>query len=154
MVCVSEASAPHHADARVARLVALYESLVPADLPALRGLYADDASFKDPFNAVQGVAAIARIFDHMFRTLDGPRFQVLNTVAEGDHVFLTWDFHFRRRGQGAAPMCIHGASHLRFNARGQVVMHRDYWDAAEELYQKLPLLGVLMRWLKRRRGSA
>ena len=27
-------------------------------------------------------------------------------------------------------------------------MHRDYWDAAEELYEKLPLLGALMRWLK------
>ena len=29
-------------------------------------------------------------------------------------------------------------------------VHRDYWDAAEELYEKLPLLGALMRWLKRR----
>jgi steroid Delta-isomerase len=28
-------------------------------------------------------------------------------------------------------------------------MHRDYWDAAEELYEKLPILGGLMRWLKR-----
>jgi hypothetical protein len=25
----------------------------------------------------------------------------------------------------------------------------DYWDAAEELYEKLPVLGGLMRWLKR-----
>ena len=145
---------PRHADARVGRLVALYEGLKPADLPALRGVYADDAHFKDPFNAVQGVAAIARIFGHMFRTLDGPRFQVLTAVAEGDSVFLTWDFHFRRRGQRGAAMCIHGASHVRFNAQGQVAMHRDYWDAAEELYEKLPLLGVLMRWLKRRLGSA
>jgi hypothetical protein len=29
-------------------------------------------------------------------------------------------------------------------------MHRDYWDAAEELYEKLPVLGGLMRWLKTR----
>ena len=150
---MSEPLAPRHPDARVAQLVGLYESLAPANLPALRGVYADDASFKDPFNAVQGVAAIARIFGHMFRTLDNPRFQVLQIVADADHVFLTWDFHFRRRGQHGVPMCIHGASHVRFNARGQVAMHRDYWDAAEELYQKLPLLGALMRWLKRRLGS-
>jgi steroid delta-isomerase len=31
-------------------------------------------------------------------------------------------------------------------------MHRDYWDAAEELYEKLPA-GRLMRWLKRRANS-
>jgi hypothetical protein len=29
-------------------------------------------------------------------------------------------------------------------------MHRDYWDAAEELYEKLPVLGSVMRWLKAR----
>ncbi len=150
---MSEPAAARHADARVVRLVALYESLAPADLPGLRGVYADDARFKDPFNQVQGVAAIARIFGHMFRTLDSPRFVVADIVAEGDQVFLTWDFHFRTRGAGAATLCIHGASHLRFDARGQVALHRDYWDAAEELYEKLPLLGVLMRWLKRRAGG-
>jgi steroid delta-isomerase len=32
-------------------------------------------------------------------------------------------------------------------------MHRDYWDAAEELYEKLPLVGALMRWLKRPHAS-
>jgi steroid delta-isomerase len=45
---------------------------------------------------------------------------------------------------------VRGATHLRFNGRGKVVYHRDYWDAAEELYAKLPLLGALMRWLRRR----
>ncbi len=134
----------------MARLVALYETLTPADLPGLRGVYAEDARFKDPFNQVQGVAAIARIFSHMFAKLDGPRFVVISIVADHDDVVLTWDFSFRTRGAGAAALCIHGASHVRFNARGQVARHRDYWDAAEELYEKLPLLGALMRWLKRR----
>jgi hypothetical protein len=31
-----------------------------------------------------------------------------------------------------------------------VVWHRDYWDAAGELYAKLPLVGPLMRFLARR----
>jgi len=36
------------------------------------------------------------------------------------------------------------------DGRGKVVAHRDYWDAAEELYAKLPLLGPLVRLLGRR----
>jgi ketosteroid isomerase-like protein len=146
-------SEPRHADARVARVVDLYETLVPADLPALRGVYAPDARFKDPFNAVQGLPAIARIFGHMFRTLDDPRFRVHDRVVDGDLLFLTWDFDFRTRGAGARAMTVHGASRLRFDGQGQVVNHRDYWDAAEELYEKLPLVGALMRWLKRRAGG-
>jgi limonene-1,2-epoxide hydrolase len=144
---------PRHADPRVARVVDLYETLAPTDLPGLRGLYAPDARFKDPFNQVQGVAAIAAVFDHMFRTLDGPRFRVLDIALDGDQLFLTWDFDFRTRGAGPRSMTIHGATRLRLDAQGRVVDHRDYWDAAEELYEKLPLIGMLMRWLKRRAGS-
>jgi hypothetical protein len=46
--------------------------------------------------------------------------------------------------------CIRGASHVRFASDGRVAYHRDYWDAAEELYEKLPVVGSLMRWLKTR----
>jgi hypothetical protein len=53
--------------------------------------------------------------------------------------------------------CIHGGSHLVFalNPQGEwrVQSHRDYWDAAEELYEKLPWVGGLMRWLKNRVNS-
>jgi ketosteroid isomerase-like protein len=137
----------------VAAVVALFERLAPGDLPQLGLVYDDQARFKDPFNTVQGLAAIRRIFSHMFETLDGPRFAIVSCVADADDAFLTWDFHFRRRGAGNRPMTIHGASHLRFGADGRVTLHRDYWDAAEELYEKLPLLGTLMRWLKRRAAA-
>jgi len=36
---------------------------------------------------------------------------------------------------------------------GRVNSHRDYWDAAEELYEKLPLMGLLMRFLRRTMSS-
>ena len=131
-------------------MVSLYEGLAPADLLQLGWVYSEQASFKDPFNRVQGLTAITAIFSHMFATLDAPRFAVVDAVAAGDDAFLTWDFSFRSRGAGARTLCIHGASHLRFGPDGRVLMHRDYWDAAEEVYEKLPVIGALMRWLKRR----
>jgi hypothetical protein len=45
---------------------------------------------------------------------------------------------------------IHGATHLRFAPDGRIAYHRDYWDAANELYAKLPLIGPVMRWLRRK----
>ena len=147
---------PRNADARVDRVVQLYEHLAPEDLSVtgrLAGVYHPQARFKDPFNEVQGLAPISAIFDHMFKSLRAPRFRVISIVAAGDEAFLTWDFSFQRPGKAAASMTIHGASHLRFGTDGRVVSHRDYWDAAEELYEKLPLIGALMRWLKRRVGN-
>ena len=141
---------PRHADARVARIVQLFESLAPSDLVRLVRFYAQDASFKDPFNDVRGVDAVRRVFEHMFDTLAEPRFVVHDIVVQDDQCFLTWDFEFRLRRRRAAPMRIRGSSQLRLAADGRIAHHRDYWDAAEELYEKLPLLGALMRWLKRR----
>ena len=144
---------PGHGDARVARVVAMFESITPADLQRLPDFYAADARFKDPFNDVQGVAAIQRVFAHMFVALDEPRFLVRDIVAEGDQCFLTWDFRFRMKRLTREPHLIHGGSHLRFDTQGRIALHRDYWDAAEELYEKLPALGVLMRWLRRRAAA-
>lgn len=131
------------------RIVAFFEGLQAADMQRLAHVYARDAHFKDPFNEVQGLPAIEAIFSHMFSSLDEPRFIVHERMAQGGQVFLNWDFCFRFKGD-ARVQTIHGASLLQVDADGLVTAHRDYWDAAEELYEKLPLLGALMRWLKRR----
>lgn len=142
-----------HPDARVARLVAMFESITPADVSRLAEFYAPDARFKDPFNEVQGVPAIERIFAHMFVALDAPRFVVRDIVVDGDQCFLSWDFLFRFKRFSRDEQVVRGGSHLRFDAQGRVLLHRDYWDAAEELYEKLPVVGSLMRWLKQRANS-
>lgn len=134
------------------RLVRFYETLEPGTVSQVRLVYAPDAFFKDPFNEVRGHEAIVRIFEHMFMQVAEPRFVVTQCMAQGGQGFLTWDFHFRMR---SAPglQTIRGATHVQFGADGSVAMHRDYWDAAEELYEKIPLLGGFMRLLKRRAGS-
>ena len=133
----------------VARLVQCFEQLAPASLPQLAALYAPDARFKDPFNEVQGPAAISTVFEHMFRTLDAPRFVVTTQIVQGPQAMLTWDFRFNFKGE-LRTRTVRGATHLHFDDQGRVRLHRDYWDAAEELYEQLPVLGALMRWVKRR----
>jgi SnoaL-like domain len=136
------------------RLVAFFEHLSPQDLPHLHTLYAPEARFKDPFNDIEGTAAIEKVFQHMFKTLDTPHFVVTHQVMQDTQCFLVWEFRFRfRRFNTAAWQTIHGSTHLVFDANARVVLHRDYWDAAEELYEKLPLIGGLMRWLRSRVNS-
>ncbi len=136
------------------RLVDYFEGITLARVHELRELYAADASFKDPFNEVVGIAAIEQIFAHMFVALHEPRFVVTEVIQQGDSCVLTWDFVFRfKRFDTVTVQTVRGASHLWFDGAGKVTMHRDYWDAAEELYEKLPVLGALMQWLKRRVNS-
>ena len=131
-------------------LIRWFENLSPETLDELPRFYAADAEFKDPFNEVRGVESIKHIFRHMFSQVAEPRFAVGSRFHGDDGVMLLWDFHFRTRAPlPPKAMTARGATHLRFNAEGKVVLHRDYWDAAEELYAKLPLVGLLMRGLQR-----
>ena len=136
------------------RLCVWFETLSPASLGRLAEFYTPDARFKDPFNEVQGIPAITRIFDHMFESLHAPRFVITDRVLDGAQCFLVWEFRFRfKRFDTTTEQVVRGGSHLRLAGDGRVSDHRDYWDAAEELYEKLPVLGRLMRWLRKRANS-
>ncbi len=138
----------------VEKIAVFFETLTPQGIERFSQFYTEDAYFKDPFNEVRGIPAIQRIFQHMYQTLDEPRFVVTARVVEGEQVFLSWDFHFRFRNFKTGQLqTIRGATHLRLAQDGRIRSHRDYWDAAEELYEKLPMVGGLMRWLKRRANS-
>jgi steroid delta-isomerase len=134
----------------LARIVAFFESIAPADVARIGEFYAADAYFRDPFNEVRGVAAIARVYAHMFTQLDECRFVITETIAEGESALLIWDFTFRsRRWRPREVQAIHGATHLKLTGDGKIAYHRDYWDAAGELYAKLPLIGPVLRFLRK-----
>jgi hypothetical protein len=131
------------------RLIEFYQTLSIDSVQQLPEIYAVHARFKDPFNDVVGIEPIRHIFVHMFAQVHDPRFVVKTRILQGNDAFISWEFLFCMKRFSKEPQCIPGATHLRFDAAGLVVEHRDYWDAAEELYEKLPLIGSLMRLLKR-----
>lgn len=132
------------------KLIAWYTQLSQETLPQITEIYCADARFKDPFNEVQGTAAIERIFRHMFEVMQAPRFVVNECIAQGSVAYLRWDFHFILRQRA---YCIRGASRIELAADGRVQNHRDYWDTGEELFQKLPYVGGFFRQLGKRFGT-
>ena len=139
--------------APLARLIDYWQTLTPSTVNAITAIYATDAYFRDPFNEVTGSEKIRHLFADMFVRLNEPVFNITETIEEPHGALLIWDFTFRIKGlKPQVTRRIHGSSHIRFAADGRVQYHRDYWDAAGELYEQLPLLGVLMRFLKKRAG--
>lgn len=133
------------------RLVTWFETLSPQSVARTGEFYAPEAHFRDPFNDVHGVERIARIYAHMFEQVSEPRFAVierhLKENSGGGSALLLWEFSFRSR-PGAAVTSVRGTTHLRFDAQGRVSAHHDYWDPAGALYEQVPLLGTLLRWVR------
>ena len=130
-------------------VIRFYEEFSPQSIERMPEIYSDDAFFKDPFNEVRGPAAIQRIFSHMYKQVEDPRFVVKEKVGDDRNAVLVWELHFvvqffrTKRSQ-----VIRGVSHFKFNEAGLINFHRDYWDANEELFVKIPGIGFLMRGLR------
>jgi len=130
-------------------LINWYSTLTPETIPGISKLYHEDAKFRDPFNDVRGHQAIAAVFEHMFETTEDPGFLIVSTQKEGNIAWVSWIFNFRLRGKA---LSIEGVTRLDFGPDGRVVIHRDYWDSMD-LFIYFPLLGTLLRYLKRRTSS-
>jgi ketosteroid isomerase-like protein len=101
------------------KLIRFFENIDAGNTKQLAQVYTEDVFFKDPFNEVRGLPEVVRIFSHMFKQVDSPRFVVTSHVLQGDQAFLTWDFLFRMKRFSSAEQCIRGATHLRFGPDGK-----------------------------------
>lgn len=130
-----------------------FAALTPHDLEGLRGLVAPEVRFRDPFNDVRGVERFLAVFARALEDMEDLTFATSRIAVDGDTAFLRWTMRGRPRTRWlAAPLVVEGVSEVRFDAGGRVIEHVDHWDAAGQLYERLPLLGGLLRVLHRRLG--
>lgn len=83
----------------LAALLAWYDALSPSSLAHLDQYYAQQARFCAPFNDVKGIAAIRAIFEHMFESVEAPRFAVQTKMSSGAEAFVSWRFTGKVRQQ-------------------------------------------------------
>ena len=119
----------------------------PETLPELLKYVSADVHFQDPFNDVHGIDAMAEIFRHMFELVGPVRFTVYQAQAAGRVGLFSWRFEGQLFGK---PWVFNGTSVITFDEDGMVIVHIDHCDAAQNFYERLPLIGWLFAWLRRR----
>ena len=108
-----------------------------------------NAKFKDPFNDVIGLDKIYDIFQDMYEKLDNPRFKVIEIIEQGDISYLRWIFEFNFKND-SLENSFEGVSRVEFNENKKVISHIDYWDSAENLYEKIPILSFFIKLVKKK----
>ncbi len=137
-------------DAKATSYGAFFERVSPSTIDEVRPLVAEDVRFKDPFNDVQGVENLRKILAKMFDDADDISFTMREQAGDGLVYFLRWDFSCRPKSRFLrSPWKVNGISVVSFTEAGLIKEHVDYWDAAEQLYEHLPLIGGLLRLVRR-----
>ncbi len=120
-------------------------SLTPEKLDNLGDIYSPAVEFQDPLNQTKGLAALRRVYEHLFEQLNEVTMTVTDAHGDDRTGFLLWTMSYRFRGKQRT---ITGTSHLKFAADGRIVAQQDHWDASFPVYGEFPVVGWAMRAIK------
>jgi hypothetical protein len=117
-----------------------------------KAVYAAAVYFRDPFKEIHGEPEFEA---YLLRGAGAVKEFSMDWKEVANH---DGDYYFRwvmtlklkRDGKQEAPTLNNGISHVRFGADGKVIFHEDYFDAATFLYEKVPVLGSGIRFIKKR----
>jgi hypothetical protein len=119
----------------------------------VRALYAPGAYLNDSLTVMVGAEAIEAYY---VRSVGAARqihfdFSDVAVSTDGPDYYVRWQMTLEKRFLGRGlPLRIPGVSHFRFDARGRILVHRDFWNTGTGLYERIPLLGWLIRRVRKR----
>jgi hypothetical protein len=133
----------------VERFKQIYGGLTIRSLGLLDELYSDDVEFQDPFHRIAGLPALRQYLAALYAQVEACSFKFEEGVTQGNESVLMWTMFLKHpRLNGGLVVAVPGSTHIRF--RDKVSYHRDYFDAGAMLYEQLPLIGSVIRIIKRR----
>lgn len=128
-----------------------FQDLSQADLSQLSDIYANDVVFKDPVHEIHGLVGLEDYLTALCADLSHCQFEYLDEVISEHSAYIKWVMHFKHPKLGDKLISVRGVSHLQFSDK--VDFHEDLYDMGAMLYEQLPVLGNVTRWLKLRLAS-
>ncbi len=117
----------------------------------VRDVYAEDVFFNDTLKEIRGTDALEHYLVESARETKSCRVRVDDVASHAGHYYVRWvmDIEFKKLKPDETHRSI-GISHLRFDRRGKIVLHQDYWDSASGLFEHIPVLGYGIRKIRGR----
>ena len=104
-----------------------------------------------PLRELNGIEDIQAYMLRLLKAVESCTFEFLDVAVSGGEYYFRWVMEARsktfKKGQAFRS---YGMSHVRFDETGKVVLHIDYWDSTSGLFEHIPILGGLIKLIKRR----
>ena len=128
-----------------------YNQLNKDNLYLLDNIYSHEATFIDPFKQIQNLSNIKAYFEELYENVKAIRFEFNDANSQGNVHFIAWNmFLSHPKINSGKEFCVPGVSHLKTDEKQKISFHRDYFDAGNMLYEKLPVIGSVISWIKRK----
>lgn len=115
----------------------------------IRDVYAPNAYYRDSITAKQGVENIETYYIQGTQTMHELAFDLQDVAVHDGNYYFRWITKFSPKGKEDDVIHLPGVSHVRFDKEGRIIFEQDYWDAGV-IYERLPIIGFFIRWLKKK----
>ena len=135
---------------RIARFQALFND-TPPDVGALmEECYHSRILFRDPLVEKRGHEALAGYLRSAYENVSRCEFDFSEPTANRHCIVLPWRMTVEHpKLAHGRPIIVEGVSLLQ-GEDDRIIFHRDYYDAGQLLYENIPVLGRLIRWIRSR----
>ena len=110
--------------------------------------YAPNVVFEDPLTRIRGLRSLRTHYKKLYQDVLEIRFDFPEMTETEDTVFASWVMTLTtKKLNWGRPYSVEGFSVMTFRD-DKVVYHRDYLDLGAMLYERIPILGGVIRWFK------
>lgn len=132
----------------LSNFVETYQKLSTDNLELLTSIYHDDVVFIDPLHQVEGLAELQKYFANLYENLSQCDFVIHEVIVEGNQAAIYWHMAYKHpKLNSGKEVFVSGSSRIT-GEEGKVIYHRDYLDVGTMLYEHLPIVGRLIKWIK------
>jgi hypothetical protein len=135
------------------RFTTLFAKLDSDNLHLLGDIYNEEIEFTDPAHTIRGLDHLTRYFSSLYEN-STVSIRFLHTVYQHPTGYIQWIMKIQNaRLNGGEDFEVAGVSRVEFDENGKIAAHTDYFDLGALIYERLPLLGRLIRTIKGRLGK-
>jgi hypothetical protein len=112
-------------------------------------VYAPDAFLNDTLKTLHSSPAIRNYFIKTAQGLDSMNVTFDDLAVSGKNYYFRWTMKTRMKhlARGKTVTTI-GVTLVRFDPKGRVLVHQDFWDSAQGVWDHVPVLGFVIRWIQ------
>lgn len=127
-----------------------YQQFNQQSVSQLSRVYADEIVFIDPVATHRGLPALTNYFSNLLSNTHSCNFCIEDYRHIEQSGFISWQMNFRHGKLNAGKnIQVEGFSQVEI-VNNKIVYQRDYYDLGNMLYEQLPLIGGIIRYLKRK----
>lgn len=127
----------------------VYKELNSGNIESVNMIYDDNVTFIDPFHEIRGLKTLREYFNELYKNVISCEFSFGEVYMKHNSAMIIWNMVVKHRTLSRnKPIEVSGSTQIRFDDK--IYFHRDYFDAGQMVYESVPLVGPVIKYIKQK----